>query len=491
MLTTWFVALAAVALLGWTLYRSLPLGKLGLLAWFQSVTLMLPWLLFFGLVSLGIYPNFVLILLLFIGSTVLYIAIGQRLRSAGRALAAVQQTAPAEDSSPTSDALGAAAPVTEESQAASNELTMPAADLQALQGVFGIDTFFATETIPYQGGAIVKGNLRGEPALVRQGLAERLQASLGERYTLFLVAGTDGRPTVIVLPTERLRLPSAPTQRLFMAGLLVTTVFTCFQAAGLALGLEVTAIPGRWGTVLPLALGTLAVLGVHELGHWWMARQRGVKLQFPFFLPAWQVGSFGAITRFREPVPHRAALFDVAAAGPLAGGGLALVLLVLGLYLSRGGGGLPVLPQILQGSVLVGTLARVILGAELQEVQVGLHPLVISGWVGLVITSLNLMPAGALDGGRIVQSIYGRPTANRLTVVTLVVLALVALGNPLSLYWGILIFFLQREPERPTLEDITEPDDTRAGLGLLLLFLMLATLIPLSPSLAGRLGIGG
>jgi membrane-associated protease RseP (regulator of RpoE activity) len=115
---------------------------------------------------------------------------------------------------------------------------------------------------------------------------------------------------------------------------------------------------------------------------------------------------------------------------------------------------------------------------------------VIIGWLGLVITALNLMPAGQLDGGRIVQAIYGRKTAGRATIATLILLALVSLGNTLAMYWAIVIFFLQRDAERPSLNEVSEPDDARAALGLLALFLMIATLLPLTPALAGRLGIG-
>jgi len=122
---------------------------------------------------------------------------------------------------------------------------------------------------------------------------------------------------------------------------------------------------------------------------------------------------------------------------------------------------------------------------------VDVHPLALLGWLGLVITALNLMPAGQLDGGRIVQAIYGRKTAGRATVVTLIVLAIASLANPLALYWAALILFLQRPLERPAINELAEPDDARAALGLLALFLMLATLVPLTPSLAGRLGIGG
>jgi membrane-associated protease RseP (regulator of RpoE activity) len=150
--------------------------------------------------------------------------------------------------------------------------------------------------------------------------------------------------------------------------------------------------------------------------------------------------------------------------------------------------------QFFQGSILVGTLARVFLGASLQTNLVDVHPLMIVGWLGLVVTALNLMPAGQLDGGRVVQAIYGRKTARRTTIATLVVLGIVALvnpANPIVLYWAIVILFLQRSLERPSLNEITEPNDTRAILALLALFLMVATLIPLTPALAVRLGIGG
>ena len=150
--------------------------------------------------------------------------------------------------------------------------------------------------------------------------------------------------------------------------------------------------------------------------------------------------------------------------------------------------------EFFKASVLVGTLAKVNFGSALNQTIVDVHPLVIIGWLGLVITALNLLPAGQLDGGRIVHAIYGRKIARRTTVATLIILGIVTLANPanpIPLYWAVLILLLQRDLERPALNELTEPDDARAAWGLLALFLMLATLIPLTPSLAGRLGIGG
>ena len=166
-------------------------------------------------------------------------------------------------------------------------------------------------------------------------------------------------------------------------------------------------------------------------------------------------------------------------------------MLLVGLVLSHPGSFYQLPVEFFQESVLVGALARAVLGDTLQaSTLVDVDPLVLMGWLGLVITALNVMPAGRLDGGRIVQAIYGRKTTGRTTAVTLVILAIVALGNPLALYWAALILFLQRGDERPCIDDISEPDDARAALALLILFLMLATLLPLTPSLAGRLGIG-
>jgi membrane-associated protease RseP (regulator of RpoE activity) len=168
-----------------------------------------------------------------------------------------------------------------------------------------------------------------------------------------------------------------------------------------------------------------------------------------------------------------------------------LGLLLTGLGLSHPGSGLPIPTQFFEGSVLVGTLAKAVLRSALAEPIVNVHPLVVVGWIGLIYAAINLMPAGCLDGGRMVQAIYGRKTAQTTTIATLILLAIVSLVNSLALYWAILILFLQRTLERPSLNELTEPDDTRAGLALVALFLMITVLLPLTPSLAGRLGIGG
>ena len=504
---TILIILAAIGILGWGFNRARSYGKLGILAWLQSVVLTAPWLLFFGLFAAGIYLNIAGILFLLVASAGLYIFLGKRLREAGqdavlqeraKKLVNEKQEASGEhklDEQDSSTTENLKPPLNETNLANTEVVPIPEEDLKSIQGIFGIDTFFATETIPYQEGVIFKGNIRGtEPEEVFSRLSASLEQRLGDRYRLFLVESPEGRPVVIVLPSSNDPKSATVPQKILAVALIVATIATTLEAAGLLLQLDFFNNLERFQEVLPLGAGIWTVFTAHEIGHWWQAKRHKVRLSLPFFIPSWQIGSFGAITRFESLIPNRTALFDISIAGPVAGGLVSLLMLIIGLILSHDGSTFQVPTQFFQGSILVGTVARIFLGASLKATIVDVHPLTIVGWLGLVVTALNLMPAGQLDGGRVVQAIYGRKTARRATIATLVVLGIVALANPANpivLYWAIVILFLQRSLERPSLNEITEPDDTRAIVGLVALFLMVATLIPWTPALAVRLGIGG
>lgn len=490
MVTTGLILLVAISILVWGYRRAKPYGAVGILAWLQSVVLMTPWLLFFGLVTLGVYLNLAGVLGLLLLSTGLYIYLGRRLRTlAQKSLEASPPTltpepVPMAESRPGGDQVVAA------TAPGPQKLAIPPEDLAQIEGIFGIDTYFRTETIPYDQGAIFRGNLRGQPAATQTQLAQTLAERLGDRYRLFLVENQEQRPTVVVLPATMDPVKTTPIQWAMAALLALATAFTGLEAGASLQGFDLVQNPSRWPATVPFLIGLLVVLASHELGHWLMARRYGIRLSPPFLIPTWQIGSFGSLTRFESLLPNRSTLFDIAFAGPALGGLVSLAMLVVGLILSHPGSAFQLPAGFFQGSVLVGTLAKVVLGQTLENPLVDVHPLTIFGWLGLVITALNLMPAGQLDGGRVVQAIYGRKTAGRTTIITLIILALVSLANPLALYWAVLILVLQRNLERPCLDDITEPDDARAALSLLGLFLALAVLMPLTPSLAGRLGIG-
>jgi len=497
---TVLILLVAIGVLVWGFNRAKPYGKPGILSWLQSVSLMLPWLLVFGLFALGVYLNIILILAILVLSTIAYIYLGNQLRAIGgdsfpRRPSVVRGNETGEggaiaDANPGAATADATTQPSPKSATVPEVERIPAADLQQIQNIFGIDTFFATETIPYQDGAIFKGNLRGEPEDTHERLSRSLEEKVGDRYRLFLVSGPDARPTIVVLPSRNDPKPSSPFQLGFAVVLGLATLATCFEASGILQGFDLSSDMARLPETLAIASGIIIILAAHEIAHRWMARRYQVRLSPPFFLPAWQLGSLGSLFRFESLLKNRTVLFDIALAGPAAGGIVSFIFLIVGLLLSNQGG-LPLQANFFQGSVLVGTLARAVLGDALQQPYIEVHPLVIIGWLGLLINAINLMPAGQLDGGRILQAIYGRKITGRSTVITILFLVVASLVNPLALYWAVVILFLQRDLERPALNELTEPNDARAAFALLALFLMAATLLPLTPALAGRLGIGG
>lgn len=500
-LATFILFAAVTAILVWGYNRAKTYGKLGILAWLQSIVLMSPWLLFFGLFTLGIYLNLVGILFLLIVSIAVYIWLGKQLREAGQDTLLQQKAAErikrqveleSKVKSPV-EATTSVDPQEEAAKAATEVSPIPDGDLAKIKEIFGIDTFFSTETIPYQDGAIFKGNLRGEPDLAYEKMSNKLHQAFGDQYRLFLVESPEERPVVVVLPKTNDPQTTTLAQKNLATVLFLGTILTSLEAASILQGFDLFDNFSRYPEAIPLSLGLWSVLIAHEIGHKVLADRYNIRLSIPFFLPNWQIGSFGAITRFESLLPNRTALFDIAFAGPAVGGVLSLLLLISGLILSHPGSTFQLPTEFFRASVLVGSLAKVILGSALETAVVDINPLVIIGWLGLVITALNLLPAGKLDGGRIVHAIYGRKTARRSTLATLIILGIISLfnpANPIPLYWAVLILFLQRDLERPVQNELTEPDDSRAAWGLLALFLMLATLIPLSTSLAGRIGLG-
>ena len=498
------VFILTLALLGWGYFRSRKFGKLGLLSWLQFVALMSPWLVYFGLFVCGVFMNFTALLFLLISSTIAYVAIGNQLRKVAESqrLASEQELKQGINPSNLTSNLAnnESIPVNVPTGLAIAQgkaqpkifQALPADDMKLIQGIFGIETYYVTETIPYQEGAIFKGNLRGEPDVAHARLSQILRDRLADKYNLFLVESQDRKPVVIVMPSKIYAFDdSTIPQKVLIAILIFANGYTALSLGGLVAGIPVIQTPQEYLVGLPFALGLGVILVIRELAMRLTASNYKVKMSLPFLLPSSQLGSFGAFSRMLSPLPNRTALFDIAIAPALASGLLSLMLLLIGLRLSAiGMGSIDIPSQIFQASVLAGTLAKLFLGDALQVSFISIHPLVILGWLGSVITALNLMPAGQLDGGRIVQAIYGRRTASSTTILTLVFLVIATVINPLALYWGGLILILLRDLERPMLNELSEVDGDREALGVVALFWMLIALLPLTSSVAESLGIG-
>jgi len=335
------LVLGGLALLGWTFFQARRQGRVGVLSWLQSVVLFSPWLFFLVLVTFGVLPNPVLLVALLVTTTVGYLWVGNRLRDAVRERdqqLREQQLQRLQAASQNGEPI-VFEPLTPRP-------AIPEDDLQSIRGIFGIDTFFATETQSLPQGVLFKGNLRGESSLVFQALNSRLQNLFKDRYRLFLLADEDQKPTVLVVPSsEDPFQPGRVGWPVALLLLVATTVSLVALAAGM-LEFDPLSRPDRLGEALVVAAGVLFTLGLHEAGHRWQAGRWGVRLSPGFLVPLFSPlplapfgfglwpGSFGAITRFESPPPSRRALFDIALAGPLFGGLASLSFLLVGLGLS-------------------------------------------------------------------------------------------------------------------------------------------------------------
>jgi membrane-associated protease RseP (regulator of RpoE activity) len=227
------------------------------------------------------------------------------------------------------------------------------------------------------------------------------------------------------------------------------------------------------------------ILGVHELGHYLVARRYRIQSTLPYFIPIpFFLGTFGAFIQLRSPVPNRRALFDVGLAGPLAGFVITLPLLVWGLANSE------VIPLAEEASLLnfqamdpsasvaLTLLSKLALGSQLTaENAIALHPVAVAGCLGLVVTALNLMPVGQLDGGHIVHAMYGQKTGAIVGHVSrFLVLGLVAV-HPELLIWAILLFFISVVDE-PALNDVSQLDNRRDLWGLAALTILILIVLP-------------
>ncbi|KAL4425048.1 hypothetical protein ABPG77_001826 [Micractinium sp. CCAP 211/92] len=366
--------------------------------------------------------------------------------------------------------------------------------------VFSFDTFFVTGVENYQAdGVLFRGNLRGDPADAYAKLAARLEEQLGDQYKLYLLENQEEQPVAVVLPLQSVLpqfgpLPEPALAAALGAATLATTLningAELFNAALLTVGWD----PEAAAAALPGTLAFLAILGAHEFGHWQAAKQRGLELAPPLFIPAGLglLGSFGAITRIKSFVPSREDLAAVAAAGPLWSSALAAGIMLAGAALSAAGqGGVELSVNSFRESLLAGALGQAVFGDQLFSSEaVDTNPLFVAGWAGLIINAINCLPAGELDGGRIFLGLCGRRAASRLGAVSLLLLGLAGFSNSLALFWLLLVVTLQRGPVVPCNEELSPiKDQGTRNAAIAALLLPLLVLLPYPAALSVTNGL--
>jgi membrane-associated protease RseP (regulator of RpoE activity) len=261
----------------------------------------------------------------------------------------------------------------------------------------------------------------------------------------------------------------------------------------------------------PFGLSMMAILGAHEFGHYLMGRYHGVHVSLPYFIPLPGIspfGTMGAFINMKEPPKNRRILLDIGIAGPLAGIIVAIPVLFLGLYLSNlntltvGPGQMVQLEgnsilylfakfitfgKLLPQPISYGTAGPILYwlryfftGTPLPfgGLDVNISAVAWAGWAGLLVTAMNLVPAGQLDGGHMLYVLLGREKAQRTLPFIIGALLLLSIVWTGWLIWAALIFFVGRVYAEP-LDQLTPLDSRRKWLAVLALVIFVLTFTPI------------
>jgi membrane-associated protease RseP (regulator of RpoE activity) len=324
------------------------------------------------------------------------------------------------------------------------------------------------------------GRLLQSPAAAITSLQPRFR-SFG--YTPFLQA-SGGTTWVRALPFVEVEVPSRPRTNIIL--FVLTVLSTVVAGSGAFFDFNPFTEPLKLANGFPFAFTLLGILGTHEFGHYFTARHYGASVSLPYFIPApppFLFGTLGAIIRMRSPARDRNSLFDIAAAGPLAGLLVALPALWIGLGWSKVGA-VPLGGAVVFGdSLVMRFMTWLVFGPIPPGHDVFVHPVALAGWVGLFVTALNLIPVGQLDGGRIAYALFG---ARHRQVSVATFLGLLALGAVTGsgnwFVWAFLLFFVMGFQHQPPLDDLSplSPGRYAVGVGCLILLGLLIPPVPIA-----------
>ncbi|MFC2087959.1 site-2 protease family protein [Calditrichota bacterium] len=231
----------------------------------------------------------------------------------------------------------------------------------------------------------------------------------------------------------------------------------------------------------PYAFGIIAILGAHEMGHYYYALRHKVYATLPYFLPiywpAFGFGTLGAFIKMKSPIPNRKALFEVGIAGPIAGFIVSLIFLFVGFTMLPDEAGVRAYVETMHqwsetgensftlgGSILFNIIKSIMDADHLPMWEIYHFPFIFAGWIGLFVTALNLMPIGQLDGGHISYALFGK-NAKFIAILAFIALALLNFYSTNWLLWTLLIFFLIKLKHPPTMDDSVQLNENQKILG--------------------------
>lgn len=235
--------------------------------------------------------------------------------------------------------------------------------------------------------------------------------------------------------------------------LLIATIMTTMFTGALMYGVDIVASPLEIYRGLPFSIAIMAVLGSHELGHYIVSRRNGIDASLPYFIPfpIPPIGTMGAIIKQKGPIPSRKALFDVGISGPLVGLAVSMIITAVGLMLPPVSYAVPPQPgdvmyMELQTPMMFDLIANIVNpGASMDNI----NPIAFAGWVGMLVTVLNLIPVGQLDGGHVIRAVLGESSDKISRLMPMAILAfglystfIMDMQGQIWIFWGLLTALL-------------------------------------------------
>jgi membrane-associated protease RseP (regulator of RpoE activity) len=269
----------------------------------------------------------------------------------------------------------------------------------------------------------------------------------------------------------------------------IATSFTTLTAGAVIDGIDVIKEPSRIIEGFPFAVTLMTILLTHELSHYLASRRNNTHATLPFFIPGPPfyivngvfvplIGTFGAFIKMKSPILTRQALVEIGASGPLAGFAISVIACIIGLNISTvvsiSAG---TSHSIANDSLLFWVLSKSIIGIIPNNAEILPHPIAYAGWLGLFVTSLNLIPVGQLDGGHIAFALLG-DKHKHVSVVLIIILALMGIfvWEGWAIWAGLLILLGIKHP--PILYWELPLDRRRKRLGLIALIVFVITFVP-------------
>jgi membrane-associated protease RseP (regulator of RpoE activity) len=386
-----------------------------------------------------------------------------------------------------------------------------------LRTCFPWNVFFL-EKIEYRPQAVLcRGKLRTDADAAYRTVKQNIQALFGDRfYILFQYSLSTGKPFFAVVP----QTPPVKESQLrrwldYIAALLLlllTIVSTTVSGAVLvsttvSSGSMLAKFTGDVGSTLqaglPYAVSIISILGIRDLGRYTIARFYQIDSSLPYFIPLPFIGTYGCLVQLRSPIPDRKAVFDLGFVASSLGLTIAVPILIWGLSHST------IVPIDLKAtlfsfhtlnprfSLLLSILTKIALGSSfVADKAIDLHNVAIAAYMSLLIVTVNLMPLRRFDGGYIVHAMFGqKPSAivSQLSKFILLILGFIrykssGFANTDLLFLAIAISLIPAIDE-PALNDVSELNPWRDGLGIFMLILLVLILLPVPEILMPLLDI--